>query len=151
MYIYRIFDKNYPNVSERRFEIMTKPFPVMGFDIGGTKIAICLCMSDGTLIGSSRVSNHERAPEDVLPELVAAGKKLLEDAGIPASELRAIGIGSPSPMDWEKGVILGPFNMPLWKHVEIRDYLSNAFGVEAFFDNDANAAASVLRPVFILA
>lgn len=119
---------------------MTKPFPVMGFDIGGTKIAICLCMSDGTLIGSSRVSNHERAPEDVLPELVATGKKLLEDAGIPASELRAIGIGSPSPMDWEKGVILGPFNMPLWKHVEIRDYLSNAFGVEAFFDNDANAA-----------
>ncbi len=116
-----------------------KAFPVMGFDIGGTKIAICLCMSDGTLIASTRVSNHNRTPEEVLPELVDAGKKLLVESGIAATDLRAIGIGSPSPMDWKNGIILGPHNMPDWKHVAIRDFLADAFGVEAFFDNDANA------------
>jgi len=119
---------------------MEKPFPVMGVDIGGTKIALCLSLSDGTLISSTRVSNHDRAPEDVLPELAAAGKKLLEDAKIGPGELRAIGIGSPSPMDWHKGIILGPFNMPQWKHVAIRDFFAETFGTEAFFDNDANAA-----------
>ncbi len=119
---------------------MEKPFYVLGFDIGGTKIAICLGTSDGRLIGSTRVGNQDRNPAEVLPELVAAGKKLLADTGIAESDLRAIGIGSPSPMDFEKGIILGPFNMPQWKHVAIRDYLAEAFGVEAFFDNDANAA-----------
>ena len=119
---------------------MEKPFYVLGFDIGGTKIAICLGTSDGKLIGSTRVGNQDRDPAEVLPELVAAGKKLLADTGIAESDLRAIGIGSPSPMDFEKGIILGPFNMKLWKHVAIRDYLAEAFGVEAFFDNDANAA-----------
>lgn len=119
---------------------MEKIFPVMGFDIGGTKIAICLGTSDGKLIASTRVNNQDRDPAEVLPELVTAGKQLLADAGIPASDLRAIGIGSPSPMDWKNGIIQGPFNMPLWKNVPIRDYLAGAFGVQAFFDNDANAA-----------
>ncbi len=115
-------------------------FPVLGFDIGGTKIAICLGMSDGTLVASTRVSNHNRNPEEVLPELFAAGHKLLADNGIAPGTLRAIGIGSPSPMDFEKGIILGPYNMPAWKHVAIRDELAREFGCEAFFDNDANAA-----------
>ena len=113
-------------------------FPVMGFDIGGTKIAICLGMSDGSIISSTRVDNKDRNPDDVLPELVAAGKKLLADAGI--TNLRAIGIGSPSPMDFEKGIIQAPCNMKLWVDVPIRDYLAKEFGVQAFIDNDANAA-----------
>jgi len=110
----------------------------MGFDIGGTKIAICLGTSDGKILDSTRVSNKDRDPDDVLPELVAAGKKLIEDNGI--SEIRAVGISAPSPMDFEKGIILEPCNMKLWKHVPICDYLSKAFGVPAYIDNDANAA-----------
>ena len=117
---------------------MNDIFPVMGFDIGGTKIAICLGTSDGKILKSTRVNNKDRKPEQVLPELVTAGKRLLADAGI--THLRAIGIGSPSPMDFEKGIIQAPCNMKLWVDVPIRDYLSNAFGVEVFLDNDANAA-----------
>lgn len=115
-------------------------FPVMGFDIGGTKIAVCLGTSDGRLIDSTRVDNRDRNPDEVLPELVIAGKKLLSDNHLSAGDLRAIGIDSPSPMDFRNGVILEPCNMKQWKHVAIRDYLSREFGVEAFFDNDANAA-----------
>ncbi len=121
---------------------MNSPFPVMGFDIGGTKIAICLAMSDGRILASSRVNSKDRRSSEVLPELVLAGKKLLADAGLDGGELRAIGIGSPSPMDFEKGVILSPFNMTGWDEVPIRDYLSREFGVEAFFDNDANGAGA---------
>ncbi len=121
---------------------MKETFPVLGFDIGGTKIAVCLGTSDGQLIASSRVNNQDRKPEEVLPELVQAGKQLLADNNIPASALRAIGIGSPSPMDWKKGIILKPCNMKLWEYVPIRDYLAEAFGVETFFDNDANAAGT---------
>lgn len=117
---------------------MDKAFPVLGFDIGGTKIAVCLGTSDGKILGSTRVDNKNRAPELVLPELVQAGRRLLSEAKIAPSELKAIGIGSPAPMDFLKGMILTPPNMKTWRNVPIRDYLSKEFGVEAFFDNDAN-------------
>lgn len=119
---------------------MEKAFPVLGFDIGGTKIAICLGTSDGRMIASTRVSNMNRTPDEVLPELVSAAKKLLADSGLSAADVRAAGIGSPSPMDWKNGIILEPCNMKTWKHVAIRDYLSQNLGIETFFDNDANAA-----------
>lgn len=121
---------------------MMNPFPVMGFDIGGTKIAICLATSDGHILASSRVDSKGRTSDEVLPELVLEGKKLLAEAKLDGNELRAIGIGSPSPMDFEKGIILSPYNMSGWNEVPIRDYLSKAFGVEAFFDNDANGAGA---------
>ena len=121
---------------------MTKPFPVLGFDIGGTKIAVCLALSDGTILSSARVDNRDRSPDEVLPEMAAAGRKLMEEASCKASELRALGIDSPSPMDFKNGIIQQPHNMPRWVDVPIRDFLSSEFGVPAFFDNDANAAGT---------
>ena len=61
---------------------MDKTFPVLGFDIGGTKIAVCLAMSDGRILGEGRVDNRMRKPADVLPDLVKTGEKLLADAGL---------------------------------------------------------------------
>lgn len=119
---------------------MENASPVLGVDVGGTKIALSLVTDDGKLLGSTRVNNHDRDPEDVLPELVRAGHTLLQEHGFATSGVRAIGIGSPSPMDFESGTILGPFNMPKWKNVPIRDFLAREFHAPAFFDNDANAA-----------
>ena len=119
---------------------MAKPFPILGFDVGGTKVAVSLVLSDGTLVASSRVPNKEREPDDVLPAMVSAGKSLLADAGIPREELKAVGVCTPSPLDFKKGIVMGPPNMKAWRHVPIRDYLAGEFGVRAFFDNDANAS-----------
>lgn len=119
---------------------MATPFPILGFDVGGTKVAVSLVLSNGTLIASTRVPNKERNPDDVLPAMVSAGKSLLADAGIPREDLKAVGVCTPSPLDFKKGIVMGPPNMKLWLHVPIRDYLAEAFGVRAFFDNDANAS-----------
>ena len=119
---------------------MSNSFPVLGFDIGGTKIAVCLAMSDGKILASGRVDNRMRKPDEVLPDLVKEGKRLLKEAGIAGDQLRAIGIDSPSPMDFEKGLICSPCNMNGWDDVPIRDYLAKEFQTEAFFDNDANGA-----------
>lgn len=118
----------------------TEKFPVLGFDIGGTKIAICLAMSDGTVLASGRVSNKMKKPNEVLPLVVAEGERLLAEAGLAKKDLRAVGISSPSPMDFDKGLICNPCNLNGWIDVPIRDYLGKAFETEAFFDNDANGA-----------
>ena len=118
----------------------TEKFPVLGFDIGGTKIAICLAMSDGTVLASGRVSNKMKKPDEVLPLVVAEGERLLAEAGLAKKDLRAVGISSPSPMDFDKGLICNPCNLNGWIDVPIRDYLGKAFETGAFFDNDANGA-----------
>lgn len=120
---------------------MNNEFPILGFDIGGTKIAVCLGTSRGKILGSKRIDSKDRSPDDVLPELVSIGRELLAASGISEKKLRAIGIGAPAPMDIPNGLILCPTNMKSWKNVPIRDYMKKAFGVETFFDNDANAGA----------
>lgn len=119
---------------------MTSSFPILGFDIGGTKIAVSLMTSDGVLLASRRVPNQDRAPEEVLPELARVGRELLAQAGLSASDLRAIGADAPSPMDFANGVIEGPPNMKKWKHVPLKDFLQDSFGAEVFFDNDGNGS-----------
>ena len=119
---------------------MAKPFPILGFDVGGTKVAVSLVLSDGTLVSSIRVPNKEREPDDVLPAMVSAGKSLLADAGLAREDLKAVGVCTPSPLDFKKGIVMAPSNLKKWKHVPIRDYLADAFGTRAFFDNDSNAS-----------
>lgn len=120
---------------------MGKEFLALGYDIGGTKIAASLGRSDGKILASRRIDNKHRAPAEVLPEMVAAGQEMLAEAKLAQSELRAIGICAPAPMDIPNGLILAPPNNKTWENVAIRDYLSGHFKTEAFLENDANAGA----------
>ncbi len=119
---------------------MDKKSYILGFDVGGTKIAPCLGTSDGEILGSVRIDNKHRDPDDVLPEVVKGGMGLLENAGLSPSDLTAIGIGAPGPMDMPAGTI-SPANMKTWVNVPIKQYIAEGFQIETFFDNDANAGA----------
>ncbi len=120
---------------------MGKDFPLLGFDIGGTKVAVCLGTASGELLGSRRVTTVGRHPDQVVPEMIAAGRELLAAAGLAPADLHALGIGAPGPLDVAAGMMLPSPNMKDWGGVAIRDLLGEEFGVEAFFDNDANAGA----------
>lgn len=119
----------------------TMPFPLLGVDIGGTKIAVCLGTSEGEILASKRIDNAHRSSDDVLPEVIEAGKELMAETGFASSDLAGVGICAPGPMDIPNGVMLNPPNNDGWDNVPVRDILSDAFGVEAFFENDANAGA----------
>ena len=118
---------------------MSEVFPVLGYDIGGTKIAIGLCSSDGKLYGKDRIDNKDTDPDVILPLLVERGQKLIDAAGFKNSDIKGVGIASPSPSDIPQGIIVGPPNNKHWKNVHIKHYLSKKLGIEGFFDNDANA------------
>ena len=62
-----------------------KELIVLGFDIGGTKIAAALGTAEGRIIGSKRIKSEHRAPDDVLNEMVAAGHDLLKEGGVRVS------------------------------------------------------------------
>ena len=57
------------------------------------------------------------------------------------SALTAIGVGSPGPLDIDRGLIMSPSNLRESDRVPIVEVLSKKFGVPVMLDNDANAAA----------
>ncbi len=111
---------------------------LLGFDIGGTKIAVALGTDTGRIVASKRINSANRSPEEVLEDLAQTSKSLLDANGVKASDLMAAGIGAPGPMDIPKGTI-SPCNMKGWVDVPIRDIIADKLGVRTFFDNDANA------------
>lgn len=113
---------------------------ILGFDIGGTKIAACLGTDKGELLGHKRINNKDRSPDAVLPEMVEAGTQLIKNAGLGMNDLSAIGMGAPGPMDIPAGTI-SPTNMKKWNDVPVKSYIADHFKVETYFDNDANAGA----------
>lgn len=114
-------------------------FAVLGYDIGGTKIAVCLADSSGTIRNDARLSTGALSDyRDVLPEMVAVGKRVVADAGYQLSDIRAVGICAPGPLDVPNGLMLKSPNLA-WHKVPVRDDLARHLGVPAYLDNDANA------------
>jgi glucokinase len=118
---------------------MREAFPVLGYDIGGTKIGICLADSNGKILGKDRIENKDTYPEEILPQMVETGNRLIAEAGLKNSDVRALGISSPSPADIPNGIIVEPPNNKHWRNVPIKKYLSENLKIEGFFENDANA------------
>ncbi|MCK5843095.1 MAG: ROK family protein [Victivallales bacterium] len=114
---------------------------VVGIDIGGTKIAVCLGTDKGEIKSSVRLDNRDSSPDDILPALMREIRGMLDDVGLTPADLAAVGIGSPSPIDIPKGLITRPHNLRKWVNVPIRDYVAGELGVDVFFENDANAGA----------
>ena len=120
---------------------MTQRKPVLGFDIGGTKIGIGLGTGDGKLLGKGRIENVNTRPEDVLPEMVRVARKLVEEAGLKMADIAAFGISAPFPADPVNGILTAPTNNALWRNVPILSYLKDELGIDGCFENDANCGA----------
>ena len=118
---------------------MPSSCPLLGIDIGGTKIAVCLADSSGKILGNERIiGGSQTRYEETLPRMVELAHKLVADAGLAMADIRACGVTSPGPVDLAKGVIIRSPNMP-WRNVALRDDLARELKRPVFFDNDANA------------
>ncbi|MGE4300966.1 MAG: ROK family protein [Victivallaceae bacterium] len=119
---------------------MKKDTALLGFDIGGTKIAISLGTPDGKLLGSARIDNVDTYPDDIIPKMISEAKRLIREAGIAPGGVGAFGISSPGPSDYRAGVMTTPTNNRNWIDVPIRQLISDGLGLPGFFENDANCA-----------
>lgn len=117
----------------------------LGIDIGGTKIALALAESARS---PADLRAHARHPspatgdvERDLAAIVGFADALLDEAGLARSDLDAIGLSVPGPLDRPAGLVVRPPNLPGWASVPIRDHFARAFGCRVELENDANAAA----------
>ncbi|QVL57888.1 MAG: ROK family protein [Simkaniaceae bacterium] len=115
---------------------------LIGVDIGGTKVSICLGDSEGNIHASKRVETATLGgPETGLPKLVELIGHLIRDENIEIEDIRGIGLAVPGPVSTKTERILTPPNMPEWVNVPIVQYLREKLGRLVFMDNDANAGA----------
>ena len=114
---------------------------LLGFDVGGTKIGIGLGTESGKILGSTRISNVDTYPEDILPKMVSESKRLVAEAGLEITDAAAFGISVPFPADAVNGIMTAPTNNKKWRNVPILSYLKEQLGIPGCFENDANCAA----------
>ena len=105
---------------------------VIGLDLGASNIR-------GGLIHGNNISQiHSRriqsagSVEAVLNDIYAIIDLLIE------KDVVAIGIGVPSVVDVEKGIVYDVQYIPSWKEVHLKSVLEERYHVPVFVNNDAN-------------
>ena len=110
---------------------------IAGIDIGGTKTAIALENLHGERI-AARVLPTQADAFDTIERISKAIEVML---GENDTELISIGIGCPSPLDIEKGLVMSPSNLQDWDNFPIVKLFKDRFKVPVVLENDANTAA----------
>ena len=108
----------------------------LGIDIGGTNISLGL-VDNGTVIRSISVPSFHK--DDTMEQTLEYLSSKIEKLITPETDM--IGIGVPSVVDINKGIVYETQNIPSWKEVHLKEYLEERFGVRVAVNNDANCYA----------
>lgn len=120
---------------------MSEP-PILGIDIGGTKLAVGLARPDGTLLADARrPSGAGEGPDAVIGRVLDMARSVIAEGGHAPGDVASVGIGCGGPLDPWRGVVLNALNNPGWIDIPLTERISDALGRPAYLDNDANAAA----------
>jgi len=112
----------------------------IGIDLGGTKIFTGLVNPAGELLSQDyRKTKAKRGVDSVVQRIIDSVAAVREHAG--ETEIQAIGIGAPGPVEPVKGMVVGPPNLPGWQRVPLRQMIETALDIPTYLENDANAAA----------
>ncbi len=114
--------------------------PILGVDIGGTKVAVGIVDRSGNILkqGRTPMSASGTAEEGFASVVTAIDSTLSSAEG---RTVRSIGICAPGPLDPKTGIVLNPPNLPCWRNFPLAAKIAAKYSIPAKVDNDANAAA----------
>lgn len=118
---------------------------VIGVDLGGTKISVGALTTDGSrqLAQRTEATLAAEGADAVVGRIAAMVKATVADVvretGAARSDIAGVGIGSPGPLDRERGIVITTPNLG-WHDFPLRDRVTEATGLRATLDNDANCA-----------
>jgi glucokinase len=114
--------------------------PIIGIDVGGTKIACGIVEMNGNIISSIQrptIVTSSEATLDCIADLV---KELLTINDLYHEAVVAIGFGIPGFMDAENGIGISSVNLN-WINVPVKTELEHRLGVQCVIENDVRAGA----------
>lgn len=105
-------------------------------DLGGTNVRVGLVEED-RIIRLLSEPCHASGPEnEVVDQISSMISALLRDG-----KVKGIGIGVPSVVDVEKGIVYDVIGIPSWKEVHLKELLEARFALPVFINNDCNCFA----------
>ncbi len=115
---------------------------VVGVDVGATHARAALTDLAGTVLGEvdARIAVAD-GPGPVLGWVLDSVRDLVGATGRPASDLAAIGIGLPGPVEHSTGRPMNPPIMPGWDRYDVPAHLQQHHAVPVLVDNDVNIMA----------
>jgi len=114
---------------------VSKSNTVIGVDLGGTNVRAGIIEDNALTRHIGKNISSFAAEEVVLHEIL----ELIDSLFTP--HVSGIGIGVPSLVDVEKGIVYSVENIPSWKEVHLKEKLESKYGVPVYVNNDANCFA----------
>jgi glucokinase len=120
---------------------------IVGVDLGGTNIVVGVLPIDGgngdVLALRTVPTDAQRGTKFVVDRIVGLIREAMDEViaahGGNRDDFAGVGIGSPGPLDRKTGTVINTPNLG-WRNFPLRDLISNAVGLPATLDNDANCA-----------
>lgn len=109
--------------------------PVIGVDLGGTKILASQINQAQVQQSCKKTVPKGGSQTAVLEAIYGVIDPLFN------SQIAGIGVGVPSVVDVEKGIVYDVQNIPSWKEVHLKTILQERYKVPVYLNNDANCFA----------
>ncbi|MGL5958738.1 MAG: ROK family protein, partial [Phocaeicola sp.] len=104
----------------------------LAIDLGGTNIRIAQLENGVCLKSHSTPCFSNESESIVVNQLIDLIDSMMTDS------VESIGIGVPSILDVEKGVVYNVANIPSWKIVPLKEIIETRFGIATRINNDSN-------------
>ena len=118
---------------------------IIGVDLGGTNIVVGAMSADGAHeyamheIPTRAALGADAVVERIVQLIERVAAETMAATGATRDAFLGVGIGSPGPLDRERGLVIFTPNLG-WRDFPLRDRVSEAVGLPATLDNDANCA-----------
>ncbi|MDT0117007.1 ROK family transcriptional regulator [Microbacterium sp. PRF11] len=121
---------------------------VVAVDLGASHATVAIADLTGKVL-SEKTGDIDIAqgPEPVLTWLVETASVLLSESGRSTSDVAAMGIGVPGPVEHSTGQPVNPPIMPGWDRFDIPGWINQHVPVPVLVDNDVNIMALGERSV----
>ena len=108
---------------------------VIGLDLGASNIRGSVVHGSIILDIKSKPIRSNGTEEEVLEDLFFIADQLISD------DVVGIGIGVPSVVDVEQGIVYDVQHIPSWKEVHLKKIMEERYNLPVFVNNDANCFA----------
>jgi glucokinase len=108
---------------------------IVGVDLGGTNIRAGLVEGGVVTSINQALLTEKDSLEKTIAQLISIIAPLIQPG------VKGIGIGVPSVVDIENGIVFDVVNIPSWQRVELKKILETEFNIPVSINNDVNCFA----------
>jgi glucokinase len=113
--------------------------PVVGTDLGGTKILAGVVDQNGKILGmAKRPTKADEGVEEVVSRISKTILDAVSDAKLDKSDIAAVCVVAPGPCNPEQGIVWSAPNLPGWEEVHLPELIKARLDLPVFLENDVN-------------